>query len=270
MKIKLAVCQFDITEGAPEYNYRRAAEIVREAAGKGADMVLLPEMWPGGFDFSHIEEISQPFAGKATAELSQLAREEKIFLIGGSFAEKKKGGVYNTCPVFNEQGEVVNKYRKIHLFSHYLNEHLYLRPGEEWALTDFECEGERLVLGHMICYDLRFPELARNLALRGARLFLVPAGWPQARINEFEILCRARAIENRCFLACANYSDTENGEYCGNSLIIDPFGNILAKMDNTEGCALAEIDTELLKAERVFNSIADRRKFLDEIDDNQL
>jgi len=270
MKIRIAVCQFDITEGEYLRNLEKAQKLVRNAAADGAEFILLPEMWPCGFDFAHLDDIAQDINGEACSIMRSLAEELCVFLIAGSIPEARKGGVYNTCLVIDKKGTLVNKYRKVHLFSHYLNEHLYLQPGEEWALTEYEKDGERLVLGHLICYDLRFPEFARNLALRGARLITAPAGWPKARIDEFETLCRARAIENRSFLACANYTDTKNGEYCGNSMIIDPFGHILAKLENEEGFVCADIDTEMLKEENTFNSIADRRNFLDEIDNNQL
>ena len=270
MKLKLAICQFDIKEGAAKANLEKAEKLIKAAAAEGADIILIPEMWPCGFDFDRMGELSQELSGNTVGNLRSWAKELGVFLIGGSFPESRKGGVYNTCPVINVKGELVNKYRKIHLFSHYMNEHLYLKPGEEWAHTEYKKAGESIILGHMICYDLRFPELARNLALRGARLFTVPAGWPQARISEFETLCRARAIENRSFLMCANYSDTINGEYCGNSMIIDPSGEVLCKMENEEGFRVAEIDTDILKEERTFNSIADRRNFLDEIDNNLL
>lgn len=270
MKIKAAIVQFNITEGKMDYNMQKAEELVSAAARSGAEFIMLPEMWNSGFDFANLASLAQNFNGEAVTLLRGLAKEYGVFLVGGSFAENKQGKFYNTCPIINTSGEVIAKYRKVHLFSHYLNEHLYLSPGDEWVLTDYERDGETIRLGHVICYDLRFPEFVRNLALRGARLFTAPAGWPRARISEFEVLCRARAIENRSFLICTNYTDTHNNEYCGNSMIVSPFGEILAKMQNEEGYLIGEIDTAVLADPSTFNSIADRRQFLDEIDDNQL
>ena len=270
MKIKTAIIQFNITEGQIDTNMHKAEELLTAAAQEQVDLLILPEMWNSGFDFTHLSAFAQDFSGEAVALLRETARRFGVFIIGGSFAEKKHGQFYNTCPVIDRTGEVIAKYRKVHLFSHYLQEHLYLHSGDEWVLTDYEQEGESIRLGHMICYDLRFPEFARNLALRGARVFTVPAGWPLARISEFEVLCRARAIENRSFLVCTNYTDTINREYCGNSMIISPFGEILTKMVNEEGYAIGEIDTAVLNQPTTFNSIADRRQILDEIDDNQL
>lgn len=270
MKIKTAIIQFNVTEGQIDTNMRKAQELLTAAAREHAELLILPEMWNSGFDFTHLASFAQDFNGEAVSMLRETARRFGVFIVGGSFAEQRHGGVYNTCPVIDTAGEVVAKYRKVHLFSHYLNEHLYLRGGEEWVTTDYQRAEETIRLGHMICYDLRFPEFARNLALRGARLFTVPAGWPLARIEEFEVLCRARAIENRSFLACTNYTDTIGKEYCGNSMIVSPFGEIKHKLTNEEGYVVGEIDTAVLSDPGTFNSIADRRQLLDEIDDNQL
>jgi omega-amidase len=270
MKITAAAIQYDVTKGAIDYNMRRAEELISAAVHEGAQLLLLPEMWNCGFDFENLSSHAQDFSGEAVTMLRQLARDNSVFIVGGSFAEKKNGKYYNTCPVINEQGEVIARYRKVHLFSHYLKEHLYFKSGEEWVLTDYQKDDESVRLGHIICYDLRFPEFARNLALRGARIFTVPSGWPRARITEYEIFCRARAAENRSFLISANYSRSQGGVYCGNSLIVSPFGQIIAKLDNDEGYAMAKIDLSVLNDPDTFNSIADRRQFLDEIDDNQL
>lgn len=270
MKINAAVIQYDVTKGASDYNMRRAEELITAAAAEGAKLLLLPEMWNSGFDFEHLASYAQDFSGEAVTMLRQLARDKGIFIVGGSFAEKKNGKFYNTCPVIDEQGNVIARYRKVHLFSHYLKEHLYFNSGEEWVITEYQKDNESVKLGHIICYDLRFPEFARNLALRGARIFTVPSGWPRARISEFEIFCRARAAENRSFLMSANYSRSQGGVYSGNSLIVSPFGQTLAKLENEEGYAIAKIDLAVLNDPDTFNSIADRRQFLDEIDDNQL
>ncbi len=265
MKIKIGICQFDIQEGKHDRNLAKAEELLTAAAKEGGEILMLPEMWPSGFDFANINSIAEALDGETVSFLKEQAIKLNVHLIGGSFAEADGGKVYNTCPVIDSHGKITAIYRKVHLFSHYLNEHLYLSPGNEWVLSRYRKDEDTIILGHMICYDLRFPEFARNLALRGARLLCAPAGWPQRRVRELEILCQARAIENRSFLICANYTDTANGEYCGNSLIIDPFGNILAKLGNNEDFAIAEIDTSLLDQENTFNSLADRRPVMDEI-----
>jgi len=270
MKIKAATIQFDVTEGDRDYNMRRAEEYLRAAAKDGAELLILPEMWNSGFDFKRLLEYAEDFNGETVSFLRELARSLNVYLIGGSFAEKKNGKFYNSCPVIDGTGNIIAKYRKVHLFSHYLNEHRYFCPGEEWGFAEYAKDGEKVTLGLNICYDLRFPEFARNLALRGAKIFTVPAGWPCSRISEFELLCRARAVENRIFLICANYTDTRKKTYCGNSMIVSPFGEIIAKLENAEGYVIGEMDLAVLDDPSTFNSIADRRQFLDEIDDNQL
>ncbi len=270
MKIKIAAIQFDVLEGQIDANMQRAEALMNDAAKAGAEFLILPEMWPTAWDYPRMSEYAQAINGEIVTFLRKFAKDNSVFLVGGSFAENKQGKIYNTCPIIDQTGNLIAKYRKVHLFSYYLQEHLYFAAGEDWVLSKYHKGGEQLELGHLICYDLRFPEFARNLALRGARLFSVPSGWPAARISEFETLCRARAIENRSFLACTNHTDTHKGVYCGNSMIITPFGEIAAKLGNEEGYAEAEIDLAILDEPATFNSIADRRQFLDEIDDNQL
>ena len=270
MIIKSAAIQFNITEGNSDYNMQKAEELIKAAAADKAELIMLPEMWNSGFDFNHLVDYAQDFNGEVITILRGLARDLGVFLVGGSFAEIKNDKFYNTCPVINQEGNVIAKYRKVHLFSHVIKEHLYLSPGNEWVLCEYEKDNENVILGLNICYDLRFPEFARNLALRGARLLTAPAGWPSTRIKEYQTLCQARAIENRSFLVTTNYTDTNKTEYCGNSMLISPFGEIIAKLENEEGYAIGDIDLSILSDTATFNSIADRRSVLDEIDDSQL
>ena len=120
-----------------------------------------------------------------------------------------------------------------------------------------------------ICYDLRFPEMIRNLALRGASLICLPASWPRARIKEYELLCRARASENRAFVLATNYTDTADGTYPGGALVAAPDGDLLVKGENYEGVYLAEMDFAKYH-DCNFESLADRLPFIDEIDNNLL
>lgn len=270
MKIKIAAIQFDVLQGQIDHNRQRAEELLSAAVKAGAEFLVLPEMWPSAWDYANMASFAEDINGETVSFLRKFAKDNNVFLVGGSFAENKQGKIYNTSPIIDQKGNLIAKYRKVHLFSHYLQEHLYFAAGEDWVLSEYKKGGEQVTTGQVICYDLRFPEFLRNLALRGARLFTAPAGWPKARISEFETLCRARAIENRSFLVATNHTDSKNGEYCGNSLIINPFGEILAKLVDEEGFAFYEIDMAVLDEKVTFNSIADRRQFLDEIDDNQL
>lgn len=270
MKIRAAVIQFDVRTGDAEHNLRRAEALINDAAQRGGELLLLPELWNTGFDLQHVADLAQDMQGEAISLLRRLAARQGLTIIGGSIIESRHGKYYNMLPVINAEGTVIAKYRKTHLFTHYLREHLYFAPGGEWASFDYQNNTGSVNVGLGICYDLRFPELFRNLALRGARLFAVPAGWPAPRIREFELFCRARAAENRCFLLAANYTDTVNNEYGGNSVIVSPLGDILAKGGNEEGVFLAELDLSLLEQADIFNSLADRQPFIDEIDNNLL
>lgn len=270
MKIKAAVIQFDVKAGAVADNMRRAESLLTEAVNQGGELLLLPELWNTGFDLEHIADLAQDLQGEAVSMLRGMAARHGVTIIGGSIIERRHGRFYNTLPVIDPKGNIVARYRKTHLFTQYQREQLYFAAGEEWSSFDYERAGGSVNVGLTICYDLRFPELYRNLALRGAKLFAVPAGWPSPRIREFELFCRARAAENRCFLMATNYTDSKNGSYSGNAVIVSPYGDLLAKGDNQEGAFVAEMDFAVFEASGMFNSLDDRQPFIDEIDNNLL
>lgn len=269
MKIKAAAIQFDILPAQPEHNMARAEELLTQGIRQGAELLLLPELWNTGYALESISELAPVTQKPALELLRRLASSAKVTIVGGSIPEERHGTVYNTCFVIGPAGQTLAKYRKAHLFPHYMQEHLYFTPGDELVSFDLEKDGERVNVGLAICYDLRFPEMCRNLALRGARLFCLPVSWPRARIREYELLCRARASENRAFVLAANYTDTVDETYCGGALVAAPDGELLVKGENYEGVYLAEMDFARYRDSN-FESIADRRPFIDEIDNNLL
>ncbi|MBR5430741.1 MAG: carbon-nitrogen family hydrolase [Firmicutes bacterium] len=269
MKIKAAAIQFDILPARPEHNLARAEELLRQAIDQGAELLLLPELWNTGYALESIAELAGPWQTRSLELLRSLAAAAGVTIVGGSIPEDRHGSIYNTCFVIGAKGQIVTKYRKAHLFPHYMQEHLYFTAGDELASFEYEKGGERITAGLCICYDLRFPEMCRNLVLRGARLLCLPASWPRARIREYELLCRARASENRAFVLAANYTDTVDDTYCGGALIAAPDGELLVKGENYEGVYLAEMDFAKYR-DCTFESLADRRPFLDEIDNNLL
>jgi len=267
MKIKAAALQFGVRVHEKAYNTGKARQLLEQAAEAGARLVVLPELWNCGFDTAHLEESAEELSGPSITMLREYAAARRIAVVGGSVIEKKQGRFYNTSVLLDQSGAMAAKYRKAHLFTYGWREQEYFSPGDEWTLCPTP-GAEGLTLGMSICYDLRFPEFYRNMALRGAKLFSVPVAWPQARADEYELFCRARAAENRAYLIAANYSDNGDGEYCGHSLIVDPYGRVLARGDEGEGVVWAELDTEVFHSQRIFNPLADRRQFLDEIDNN--
>lgn len=269
MKITAASIQFDILPAQLEHNLERAEELLTQAIDRGAELILLPELWNTGYALESVAELAAEGQDKALKLLRRLSAGAGVTIVGGSIPEERHGQIFNTCFVLGPKGETLARYRKVHLFPHYMQEHLYFTAGDELVSFDIEKAGERINAGLVICYDLRFPEMCRNLALRGARLLCLPASWPRARIREYELLCQARATENRAFVLAANYTDTADNAYCGGALIAAPDGELLVRGENYEGVYLAEMDFAKYRDSN-FESLADRRPFIDEIDNNLL
>ena len=269
MKIKAAAIQFDILPAQPEHNLARAQELLLQALDKGAELLLLPELWNTGYALESVADLAPVWQAPSLDMLRRTASAAGATIVGGSIPEERHGAIYNTCFVIGPKGQTLARYRKAHLFPHYMEEHLYFTAGDELVSFDLEKAGERINAGLCICYDLRFPEMCRNLALRGARLLCLPVSWPRARIREYELLCRARATENRMFVLAANYTDTADGTYCGGALVAAPDGELLVKGENYEGVYLAEMDFAKYRDSN-FESLSDRRPFIDEIDNNLL
>lgn len=246
--------------GDTEYNYLHARDLLIKAAEHSPDVILLPETWNTGFFPRETLSLVADFYGERTKALfSEICREYKVNIIGGSVTEKRVDGIYNTCYIYNDKGENIASYSKTHLFSP-MGENEFYRAGSR--LSVFEICGVKASV--IICYDLRFPELARKLALSGAELLFVPSQWPQERISQLEILLRGRAVENQMFVinanSCGSFSDTVYG---GNSLMVDPMGNALAGAETEEEILTLDIDeTEVKRVRNNIKVFADRREEL--------
>jgi predicted amidohydrolase len=243
-------------------NLAAAGELVREAAGRGAELVALPE------NFAYLRREGRPIPcaqtldGEVVLQLRAWARTLRIWLVGGSFPEAIAGDarVYNTCVCCSPEGEIVAVYRKIHLF----DVDLRARGGDAYAESSVVAAGEELALletpfgsvGLSICYDLRFPELYRALSRRGARFLVVPSAFtPQTGKDHWEVLLRARAIENQAFVIapaqCGRHSETRTTY--GRSLLIDPWGVVLAQAADEPGVIVADFSLE--RQDRVRESL---------------
>jgi predicted amidohydrolase len=256
MRLRTAVVQMSSGDDKVA-NVAAAIALVRRAAQAGAELVLLPELWtylgPDRGNRAHAE----PIPGPLTEQLSALASELHLLLHAGSFLEIAgtlgDERIYNTAVFFDADGELLARYRKMHLFDSHpvpgalpYRESATIAPGNEMVAFD---RGE-LRIGLATCYDLRFPELFRGLALRGAELLLVPSAFTlETGRDHWEVLVRARAIENGCYLLAANqYGLRADGRATyGHSMIVDPWGIVLAQAADGVGFALAEIDTERVR-----------------------
>ena len=253
--MKISCIQMDMRLGAADENFAHAEALVRAAAEReGADTVVLPEMWNTGFFPADLAPCADRDGERTKTVFSALAGELDINIVCGSVANRRADGFYNTAYVFNRAGEVAAEYDKTHLFTP-SGEHEAFRAGE--SVCRFTLDGRPC--GLIICYDIRFPELTRTLALEGVELLFVPAQWPEKRTMHLETLARARAIENQMFLALCNSAagDTACG---GHSAIIDPWGEYLARAGGGETTITGEADFSVIQDIRSsINVFRDRR-----------
>ena len=263
-----AVVQFDIEPGNVAANEAAVAGYIAEAAAAGAQVVVLPELWNCGYALDLLPETAQDMRGSSVRLLRKLAKEHHIYIFVGSIAEKKDGLYYNTMVVVDWDGNIVAKYRKVHLFSLGLREDQFFTPGDDWVLVDTPWGKAGLT----ICYDVRFPEFIRNLVLRGARFLVAPAQWPEIRLNNWLVLLQARAVENEVFMLGANRTGRDSsGIYGGGSLIVSPWGNLLAEGKDAAGVSIGNLDfQEIAHAASRIPALQDRRRIMDEIDDGRI
>ncbi|WP_369405033.1 carbon-nitrogen family hydrolase [Piscibacillus salipiscarius] len=237
--MKFSIYQMDIIPGSPEQNRQRVADwIEQDVKNNQPDTVVLPEMWTTAYTLPELDVLADVDGHPTIPFLQEQAKKHHINIIGGSIANKKDGGIYNTAVVVNRKGEVVSKYDKAHLVP-MLNEHKFLTGGQV-APEVFELDG--LKFGLIICYDLRFPELIRPLALEGAQVLSVVAEWPSARVNHWRTLQIARAIENQMYVVSSNRIGSYDGtEFAGHSIAVDPWGDVLAEgsLDQEEVLSLS-------------------------------
>lgn len=256
--LRIALLQMDVVHGDPDANFRRAQEMIEEvtAAQEKPDVIVMPEMWNTGYSLANIKQIADVDGQRTKQVIGDLARQAGVHIVAGSVANLIDGDVYNTIFAFDRQGEVQAQYSKIHLFR-LLEEEKYLKAGNQ--LGKLNLDGTQA--GMMICYDIRFPELSRRLALDGAKLLIVPAEWPHPRLHHWRSLLIARAIENQMYVCAVNCVGSGAGnEFFGHSMVIDPWGEVLAEADEQEQIVQADINLALVDEVReripVFN---DRR-----------
>jgi predicted amidohydrolase len=263
--LRVACVQLNTAADTPA-NVAAASRLVREAAAAGARLIVLPETWAYKGRRAGILASAEPVEGPSNAVLRGLAAEHGVFVLAGSHYEPSPypDRVYNTSALFGPDGALVAAYRKIHLFDAVSGTTVYretdvLTPGAEIATA----EVDGVTVGLSICYDLRFPELYRVLALRGAEVLLVPAAFTHfTGAAHWEVLLRARAIENGCFVVAPDQTGAHLPERrCfGHSTIVDPWGTVLARLDEDVGVCLADLDLDTVaRVREQIPSLAGRR-----------
>jgi predicted amidohydrolase len=264
--LRVAAVQLNSTAD-PAANLAVADRLTRAAAADGATVIVLPEKWTAMGSDDQLRAAAEPLDGPALGWASATARELGVELIAGSIVERIDGQekLANTCVHIDPQGELKAIYRKVHMFDVEV-------AGRSYRESDLEEAGDEIVLsptadevelGLSICYDLRFPELYRILAVRGARVFPLPAAFTLATTRDhWEVLIRARAIENQAFVIAANQIGEHPGgnRSGGRSMIVDPWGVVLAQASDGEGHIVAELDLEHQREIRAqLPSLANRR-----------
>jgi predicted amidohydrolase len=268
--MRLALAQLDQTAGAVSENLDRAATAVADAAARGADVVVLPELFTVGFfAFETYARVAEGLDGPTFGRLSDLAADHGVGLLAGSHVEDlgasadagadvpATDGLANTCVFYDRDGTRRAVYRKHHLFGYESAEARLLTPGESLSTVEFE----DFTVGMSTCYDLRFPELYRRLVDRGATLVCVPSAWPYPRVEHWETLARARAIENLTYVAAANgAAEFEDATLLGRSTVYDPWGTTLASAGDDPTLVVADLDPERIESVREeFPALRDRR-----------
>ncbi|MFB5662255.1 carbon-nitrogen family hydrolase [Alteribacillus sp. HJP-4] len=225
--MNVSVLQFDIVPGSPAANRENAARLIKDEVNQNnPDIIVLPEMWTTAYTLQNLNNIADDKSSETIPFLQKLAKECNVHLVAGSIAYKNGDKMFNRALVINQKGDLVYHYDKLHLVP-MLDEPTYLTAGENKAAV-FEIDGMKM--GLIICYDLRFPELTRALALEGAQAIFIAAEWPQARRDHWRYLQLARAIENQVYiLSCNRIGEYDGVEFAGTSMIIDPWGNILGE-----------------------------------------
>lgn len=231
-----------------EQRINRVTELTRRWVTK-ADFVVLPELWHvGAFSTDLFEKYALPTKNELVDSFCQIAKENNCWIHFGSFVERHEKGISNTAVTINSAGEIVSQYRKIHLFGFDQGEAIMLNRGDKPAVLSSTPLG---VTGVSTCYDLRFPELFRAQVDQGAQTLLIASGWPTPRIEHWRVLNTARAIENQAWVIACNQVGN-NGEYIlgGHSMVINPKGEIMGELGQSEDVLVADIDLALVNTWR--------------------
>lgn len=253
--------QMSVVENDKQKSLEKAVANIRRC--QGADLVILPELWNIGFmSFDRYIADAEEVDGPTLTTLRQTAKEINAHLHIGSFVEKDGNNFYNSSYLISPEGEILGNYRKIHLFGHNSLEKQILTPGDEAVVVDTAL-GK---IGLATCFDLRFPELFRRMVDQGAELFMICSAWPYPRLEDWIMLNRVRALENQCFLMSADSVGFNQGtQLVGHSMIVNPWGIILASAGDDEVIIKAEIDISEVKAARDrFPELASRCDWLNQ------
>jgi len=266
-KVTVSLAQMAVVRAKPEENLKKGEAFVAEAARRGSDVICFPEMWTTGFDWAANERIAAE-QEKVIDRVADMAQRYRIWINGSMLALNEDARVSNTSILFDASGKRAGTYRKAHLFS-MLHEDKHMAAGKSLRVVDMPWG----LAGLSVCYDIRFPELFRAYALRGAKMLFSPMAFPYPRIQHWKVLVRARAIENQMFVFGTNQVGSEDFgpdgvvTYFGDSVVIDPWGETVVEAGETEEALLtATIDVDKVDEVRTkMKVLRDRRPDLYEL-----
>lgn len=241
--MRVVCLQMDMQLGCPDENFTHAKQMIQDAMVDKPDVLVLPETWNTGFfPRENLTGLCDRDGERVKAEIGTLAAKYRVNIVAGSVSNVRDGKVYNTAMVFDRGGSCIASYDKTHLFTP-MGEDDYYTPGDH--LCSFALDGVQC--GIIICYDVRFPELTRSVAVEGLDMLFVVSQWPKVRTFHLRTLTTARAIENQMFVVCCN-SCGAAGEtvYGGNSAIIDPWGQTIASAEENETIFAGDCDLNVL------------------------
>jgi predicted amidohydrolase len=243
--MKIAAAQISCELGDFNANLRKIRDFAALAKNSGAELIVFPEMVDTGYSMPVILKHARKWSDGAVPELQKTAKEISIAIVAG-ISDRDGASIFNAQVLLSAQGEILAKYRKTHLVTAApLDERVCLSPGDEFV----SCKIDKFNLGLSICYDLRFPEMARTLVVdRGANVIVNSSAWPVVRAEHLRILALARAVENQSYLVIANRVGTDDGvTFCGSSVIVDPSGAVLAAAPaDREEIIYGEISNEVV------------------------
>jgi len=259
--MKIAIAQMECTIGNVSSNLNKMSVFMNKAAQAGCSVIVFPEMADTGYDVSRIAVHASSWDRGPIERIQKDAEQNSIYVICG-LSEIANGRLYNVLAVVGPDGHIMAKYRKTHLaaFSP-LHEDKIFTPGD--SLETVQIGG--MTWGLMICYDLRFPEFSRSLALEGSEVLVVSSAWPFPRLRHWNTLITARAIENQVYVAAANHvGNNSSVTFCGSSRIVDPFGvTIASASEEREALILGDIEkSEVVRVRKTMPVFEQRREDL--------
>ncbi len=256
--MKIAMAQLDCTVGEIDLNCSKITSFAVRAKEESCDLIVFPEMMDTGYEMRTVREVASSWKDSPFLTAQRAAAGSEIYLICG-LSEREENKIYNSVAVFNPSGELIGKYRKMHLLSlDQVNENQYIMAGDSPEMVqigDMKC-------GLLICYDIRFPELSRYLTGEGTVALIVCSAWPLPRQNHWKTLTTARAIENQSYVVAANRVGTDGPlTFCGSSCIVDPYGiSVVSGSEDREELLIGEVTLETVNSIRASMPVLEDRR----------